>query len=185
MTLKHLLPVMFTSLLVFSSTEAHHSAAAFFDLDATISVEGTITAAKLLNPHSYYRVTTDDGVDWAWESAGTWTALAKAGWSEEALPIGTRILISGTPAHGDKPIARFTSIAAYGPTTDSNMMILVGLDVFGRGRPDWFERVRQLGVPCENGVADCTRVSKEARQTLQDEFGSIGVWSAFEPKGSE
>ena len=165
--------------MVFSSVDAHHSAAAFFDLDATISVEGTITAARLLNPHSYYRVTTDDGVDWAWESAGTWTALAKAGWSEEALPVGTRVLISGTPAHGDKPIARFTSIAVYGPAEDSDMLVLVGLDVFDRGRPDWFERVRQLGVPCENGVADCTRISAEARTMLQDEFGSIGVWSPY------
>ena len=31
---------------------AHHAAPAFFDLRATVSVEGTVTAHKLSNPHS-------------------------------------------------------------------------------------------------------------------------------------
>ncbi len=155
---------------------AHHSAPAFFDLDRTVSVEGAVTAARLINPHSYYRVTTDDGVDWAWESAGTWTALAKAGWSADTLPIGTRVRMSGTPALTGRPIARFTTIAAAVEATGETML-LVGLDVFGRGRPDWFARVRELGRPCDNGVADCTVLDAAGVETLEREFGGLGIWS--------
>ena len=180
MNVKQLLTGVVASLLAVGAVFAHHSASAFFDLDATVSVEGVVTGARLINPHSYYRVTTDDGVDWAWESAGTWTALAKAGWSAETLPMGTRVRMTGTPARTGRPIARFSSIAATGPTLGDDMMLLVGLDVFGRGRPAWFERVRELGSPCDNGVNDCIRINPGAQETLLEEFGNIGVWSGLD-----
>jgi hypothetical protein len=174
--MKQLLTGVVLSLLFAGAALAHHSAAAFFDLNTTISLEGVVTAAKLANPHSYYRVTTDDGVDWAWESAGTWTALAKQGWSAETLPMGTRVRLSGTPSITDRPIARYSTIAAFGEPADP-VMILVELDVFGRGRPDWFARLRELGTECDNGVIDCTMVSRAAIETMESEFGGIGVWS--------
>jgi hypothetical protein len=179
-SVKQLLAGASACLLAFGAASAHHSASAFFDLDATVSLEGVVTGARLINPHSYYRVTTDDGVDWAWESAGTWTALAKAGWSGDTLPAGTRVRMSGTPARTGRPIARFSTIAATGPTLGDDMMILVGLDVFGVGRPAWFERVRELGSACDNGVNDCSRLDPNAIETLQDEFGNIGIWSGLD-----
>ena len=177
MTVKQLFAGVAASLLVALTAMAHHSASAFFDLDATVSVEGVVTGARLINPHSYYRVTTDEGVDWAWESAATWTALAKQGWSAETLPIGTRVRMSGTPGLTGRPIARFSTIAAFGETTGGDVMILVGLDVFGAGRPEWFQRVRQLGTPCDNGVTECTVVTTDDLATLEGEFGNLGVWS--------
>lgn len=180
MRIRHLVAGVFASALAFAPAGAHHSAPAFFDLDRTVSVEGVVTAARLINPHSYYRITTDDGVDWAWESAGTWTALAKQGWSAETLPIGTRVRLSGSPALTGKPIARFSTIAVFGLQPDAAVMILVGLDVFGAGRPEWFDRVRELGMPCDNGVTDCTTVDRQALESLQSEFGNIGVWSALD-----
>ena len=180
MNVKQLVTGAVATLLAFGTAFAHHSASAFFDLDATVSVEGVVTGARLINPHSYYRVTTDDEVDWAWESAGTWTALAKAGWSAQTLPMGTRVRMSGTPARTGRPIARFSTIAATGPTLGDDMMILVGLDVFGAGRPAWFERVRELGRPCDNGVDDCMRINRSALETLEDEFPNIGVWSGID-----
>ena len=173
---KQLLSGLTASLLLAGVAFAHHSAAAFFDLNTTISLEGVVTAAKLANPHTYYRVTTDDGVDWAWESAGTWTALAKQGWSGETLPMGSRVRLSGTPSISDRPIARYSTIASFGGPAD-DVMILVELDVFGRGRPEWFRRLRELGTQCDNGVTDCTMVSRSALETMQAEFGGIGVWS--------
>lgn len=178
--MKQLITGAIASLFAFGPVFAHHSAPAFFDLATTISVEGVVTGARLINPHSYYRVTDDDGVDWAWESAGTWTALAKQGWNDETLPLDTRVLISGTPSLTGQPIARFATIAATGPTLGEDTMILVGLDVFGQGRPAWFERVRELGSQCDNGVTECTLLNPSAIERLQDEFGNIGVWSGFD-----
>jgi len=176
MSLNPLLAGTAVILLVAGSARSHHSAAAFFDLDATVSVEGEVTGARLANPHSYYRITTDDGVDWAWESAGTWTTLAKAGWSGETLPFGTRVRMSGTPALTGRPIARFSTIAAF--DASGEVMILVDVDVFGRGRPDWFIRAQELGRGCENGVGDCVRIDRAGLDMLEAEFGNIGVWSA-------
>jgi hypothetical protein len=179
MNARELLIGVVITLLAAGSGFAHHSASAFFDLDATVSVEGRVTGARLANPHSYYRVTTDDGVDWAWESAAAWTALAKQGWSDDTLPMGTRVRMTGTPARTGKPIARFSTITAFDETSDE-VMILLDADVFGRGRPAWFVRVRELGVPCDNGVNDCTRLRQEAVSVLQEEFGNIGVWSGLD-----
>ena len=179
MNLHRLLLAGFTTLLVVGSAVAHHSASAFFDLDATVSVEGAVTAAKLANPHSYYRVTTDDGIDWAWESAAAWTALAKQGWSVDTLPVGTRVRMTGTPALTGRPIARFSTIAAIDEASDE-VIILLDVDVFGRGRPAWFARVRELGSPCDNGVTDCMRLHQGAVDVLQEEFGNIGVWSGLD-----
>jgi hypothetical protein len=108
-----------------------------------------VTGSRLANPHSYYRVTTDEGVDLAWESAGAWTTLARAGWSAETVPFGT-------PAITGRPIARFSAVAAFDESGE--VMILVDVDVFGRGRPDWFLRAQELGRGCDNGVADCVRI---------------------------
>ena len=179
MKLSQLALTAITSLLVVASAVAHHSASAFFDLDATVSVEGVVTAARLANPHSYYRVTTDDGIDWAWESAAAWTALAKQGWSADTLPIGTRVRMTGTPALTGRPIARFSTIAAIDEAA-AEIMILLDVDVFGRGRPTWFARVRDLGSPCNNGVTDCMRLRQDAVGVLQEEFGNIGVWSGLD-----
>ena len=83
----------------------------------------------------------------------------------------------GTPSLTGRPIARFSTIAAFGETTGGDVMILVGLDVFGTGRPEWFQRVRQLGTPCDNGVTECTVVTTDDLATLEGEFGNLGVWS--------
>ena len=179
MNMSQLLLAAITSSLVAVSAAAHHSAAAFFDLDATVSVEGVVTAARLANPHSYYRVTTDGGVDWAWESAAAWTALAKQGWSADTLPIGTRVRMTGTPALTGRPIARFSTITAIDEAS-AEVMVLLDVDVFGRGRPAWFLRVRELGSPCDNGVTDCVILQQDAVALLQEEFGNIGVWSGLE-----
>ena len=152
---------------------AHHAAPAFFDVRDTVSVEGTVTAHRLSNPHSYFRVTSDDGVDWAFESGPSWTALAKLGWNESTVPNGVRVRMTGNPALNGRPIARYQTIMVHGADDAAPAMI------FGGGRAPWVERASELGRDCENGIEACVMLEAFALDTLQAEFGDNGVWSAL------
>ena len=159
-------------MLLSASALAHHSAPAFFDMRGFVSVEGSISGSRLENPHSYYRVTTADGTNWAWESGPSWTALAKDGWSTSTLPEGTRVRMSGMPSLVDKPIARFDHIVVFG-TGDGTRTEIYGLT----GNSDWARRVSGMGEACSTGIADCRSLDSLEMQSLAGEFGDIGVWS--------
>ena len=158
-----------------STALAHHAAPAFFDVRATVSVEGTVTAHRLSNPHSYFRVATDDGVDWAFESGPSWTALVKLGWNESTVPNGTRVRMTGNPALNGRPIARYQTIMVQGADSGASVKI------FGGGRSPWIARAQELGGDCDNGIEACVMLEPSAVQTLQAEFGNTGVWSALPP----
>ena len=158
-----------------SAALAHHAAPAFFDVRATVSVEGTVTAHRLSNPHSYFRLTTDDGVDWAFESGPSWTALAKLGWNESTVPNGARVRMTGNPALNGRTIARYQTIMVHGADGGASVMI------FGGGRAPWVPRARELGSDCDNGITACVMLKASAVETLQAEFGDNGVWSALPP----
>jgi len=157
------------AMLYGSAGTAHHTASAFYDLGKKISVEGRVTGMKLANPHSYYRVTTDGGEDWAMEAGGSWTQLQKLGWSSETIPEGSRVRVSGSPSRDGKPIARYDTIAVY--REDG------GIDLYGGARSHWAARAGELGSPCANGVTGCVTLDAAAIDTLQAEFGNVGVWS--------
>lgn len=156
-----------------STALAHHAAPAFFDVRATVSVEGAVTAHRLSNPHSYFRVTTDAGVDWAFESGPSWTALAKLGWNEATVPNGARVRITGNPALNGRPIARYRTIMVHGAASSGAVMI------FGGDRAPWVPRARELGSDCGNGIEACVMLDSSALETLKAEFGNNGVWSSL------
>ena len=156
-----------------STALPHHAAPAFFDVQGTVSVEGTVTAHKLSNPHSYFRVTTDGGVDWAFESGPSWTALAKLGWNEATVPNGARVRMTGNPALSGRPIARYRTIMVHGAGSAAPVSI------FGGGRAEWVPRARELGRDCGNGIEACVMLDAAAVEILQAEFGDNGVWSAL------
>ena len=158
-----------------STALAHHAAPAFFNVRATVSVEGNVTAHRLSNPHSYFRLTTDDGVDWAFESGPSWTALAKLGWNESTVPDGARVRMTGNPALNGRPIARYQTIMVQGADDGAPVMI------FGGARSPWIARAQELGGGCGNGIEACVSLEPSAVATLQAEFGDNGVWSALPP----
>lgn len=156
-----------------SGVLAHHAAPAFFDVRGTVSVEGNVTAHKLSNPHSYFRVTTDEGVDWAFESGPSWTALSKLGWNAATVANGARVRMTGNPALNGRPIARYRTIMVHGADSGGGVMI------FGGGRAPWVLRARELGSACENGIEACVMLEASAIDILQAEFGNNGVWSSL------
>jgi len=83
------------------AAHAHHSIAAQFDLDKTVTVTGTITKMEFRNPHSwlYIDVKDDQGrmQEWAIEF-GSVNALFRRGWKREDLPVGAAVTVNGFAA---------------------------------------------------------------------------------------
>ena len=89
-------------LLVFAGTpSAHHSFAAAYDTQKSITVQGAIVQVRLTNPHSWFflDVKEPDGklTRWAFE-AGTPSGMIRGGYKASELSPGTVVTIRGCPA---------------------------------------------------------------------------------------
>ena len=87
--------------LLGSPALAHHSFAAHFVIDETITIEGVVTEWWFQNPHTriYLQVTNEDGEveEWMAEGSGP-NVLHRRGWTDETIQPGTRLIIVGNPA---------------------------------------------------------------------------------------
>lgn len=87
---------------------AHHSFSAEFDVDKPITLHGTLTQLKWVNPHGwmYIDVKGADGkvVNWAIETGGP-NALLRRGLRKEDFPPGIEVVVSGFRAKNGTPTA--------------------------------------------------------------------------------
>ena len=81
-----------------SIAAAHHSFAAVYDMQQSITVKGTIVQVRLTNPHSwfYLDVKNDAGEieRWAFE-AGTPSGMIRNGYKASVIKEGTEVTITG------------------------------------------------------------------------------------------
>jgi hypothetical protein len=79
---------------------AHHSVPVNFDQSKEITVTGTLTEAKWINPHSRFRIEVkqDDGmtVEWLVEM-GAVNTMRRAGFEIEKFVVGDTLTIIGWP----------------------------------------------------------------------------------------
>lgn len=178
-----LLAVLIGPLLMVASCSisAHHAFPTFYDPREVVSVEGTLTGVRLINPHSYFRVEAmgSDGqaLDWVFESNPV-ASLSKIGWSKDTIPNGAKVRMSGFAARDGSPIARWRSILIVGATIEDDARL-----IFGQGQPpdrEWRSRVEELGAPCQDIRGGCFILDSAALETLQRELSSVGVWSPLE-----
>ena len=84
-----------------AGVHAHHSFASEFDANQPVSLKGTVTKVEFINPHSWIHidVTGADGkvINWGVEG-GSPNALLRLGFTKDALPIGTEIVVDGYQA---------------------------------------------------------------------------------------
>jgi hypothetical protein len=99
-----------------ASAAAHHSFTAFWFMDKMESIEGTVVALKIVNPHPTMTVEVTDATGrkeiWTITARATATAMVKGGWTPETLTAGTRVRVEGAP-----PRREGTKGLAAGPIT--------------------------------------------------------------------
>jgi len=82
---------------------AHHSVPVNFDQSKEITISGTLTEAKWINPHSRFRIDVkqDDGkmVEWLVEM-GAVNTMRRAGFEIEKFIVGDTLTIIGWPSRG-------------------------------------------------------------------------------------
>ena len=81
-----------------SSVSAHHSFAAVYDMNQSVTVKGTIVEVRLTNPHSWFYIDVKDDAGevkrWAFE-AGTPSGMIRNGFKPNVIKAGAEVTITG------------------------------------------------------------------------------------------
>lgn len=84
-----------------ATAHAHHGSAPHFDPEDPVTVEGTVSELRFVNPHSFlqFDVIGADGetVEWRCEMGGA-TNLGRLGWTSETLTAGQPVTVTGPRA---------------------------------------------------------------------------------------
>ena len=84
---------------------AHHAFSAEFDAAKPIKLQGTVKKVELINPHSWItiEIKRPDGTVQTWEiEAGAPNAMFRRGFTKDAIPVGTEIVVNGYQAKDGK-----------------------------------------------------------------------------------
>jgi hypothetical protein len=96
-----------------ASAFAHHSFAAEYDANQTITLKGTLTKTEWSNPHGwiYVDVKGDDGkvTSWAIEF-GSPNALLRRGLRRTDFPAGIEVTIKGSRSKSGSPTVNASSV---------------------------------------------------------------------------
>jgi hypothetical protein len=81
---------------------AHHAFSPVYDASKTVTITGTLTDFKLVNPHAMMTIDVVDKagtrVPWTVEMPGL-LSLTRSGWTEKTVSVGDRLTVSGNPTH--------------------------------------------------------------------------------------
>lgn len=97
------------------SARGHHSAATYFDLDSTMTIEGTVVEWRFTNPHVrlYIDVMAEDGSAERWVAEGaSQNGYRRSGtMSEDTFKPGDVVMITGNrPLDESATMINFRSI---------------------------------------------------------------------------
>ena len=155
-------------ILLAVSASAHHAAPAFFGADV-VFIEGTIRGSKIVNPHSYLRITMDDGTDWVFETQQSGTVLRQLGFTAEMFANGRRVRMSGDAHREGKKIARWRTFTFAADNENADT------DVYLVGRfedSDLIAEIRSKSTSCDNGIESCYRLGRSLREALEAGFAN-------------
>jgi hypothetical protein len=90
-----------TMVIAVAPLRAHHAFAAEFDVNRPIKLRGTVTKMDWINPHSWIHIDVkgSDGKTTNWMiEGGSPNSLLRLGFTKEALPSGSEIVVDGFQA---------------------------------------------------------------------------------------
>jgi hypothetical protein len=79
----------------------HHSFAAYYLEDQTVSIEGELMELDYLNPHSWVHIAAADTTDRVHRVSAEWSnpgRLQQQGITKDTLKPGDRVIVTGSPA---------------------------------------------------------------------------------------
>ena len=101
------------SLLPNRAANAHHAFSPVYDEARMVTIKGTVTEFRLVNPHSTMSVDVVDQsgkhVAWTVEMAGL-LSLSRKGWTPRTVSAGEPITVTGNPTHTGSPRIFYTRI---------------------------------------------------------------------------
>jgi hypothetical protein len=113
MTLKQSLLPVGALLICATGAQAHHSFAAFFDPDKSVTVTGAVTEFRFTNPHGMIAldVKKPDGSIEKWRAeTNAPVVLVQRGWSRDSVKVGETITIDGWPSRDGRNYMRMRAV---------------------------------------------------------------------------
>jgi hypothetical protein len=108
MSSRHLLALAAVAVLS-TPAQAHHSFAAFFDPDKSVTVTGTVTEFRFTNPHGMIAldVKKPDGSIEKWRAeTNAPVVLVRRGWTRDVIKPGDVVTIDGWPSRDGRNYMR-------------------------------------------------------------------------------
>ena len=134
------------SLLLTSAARAHHAFSPVYDGSRTVTIKGTLTEFKLVNPHARMTVDVVDEtgkhVAWTVEMAGL-LSLTRQGWTESTVTVGQQLTVTGNPTHTGSAGLFFTRLVM----PDGTERIAPGSGDLSAVEEQRLERARQRNQP--------------------------------------
>jgi hypothetical protein len=100
-------------LLPHGSLRAHHAFSPVYDGSKTVTITGTLTDFKLVNPHAMMTIDVVDKAGkrtaWTVEMPGL-LSLTRLGWTDKTVAVGDRLTVSGNPTHTGSARVAFKKI---------------------------------------------------------------------------
>jgi hypothetical protein len=96
-----------------AAAQAHHSFAAFFDPDKSVTVTGTVTEFRFTNPHGMIAVDVKrpDGSIQQWRAeTNAPVVLVQRGWSKDSIKPGMVVTIDGWPSRDGRNYMRMRAV---------------------------------------------------------------------------
>jgi len=104
-----IIAVLLATSLFCALANAHHSFAAHYLADPSVSISGLVTEYRFRNPHGliFLEVLNEDGVTESWRvETNSPSVLRRRGWSPDSLHSGDAVTIVGYPARDNTNFIR-------------------------------------------------------------------------------
>jgi hypothetical protein len=96
-----------------AAAQAHHSFAAFFNPDKSVTVTGTVTEFRFTNPHGMVAIDVKkpDGSVEKWRAeTNAPVVLVRRGWTRDAVKPGDVVTIDGWPSRDGRNYLRLRAM---------------------------------------------------------------------------